>query len=178
MHETGDMLTDETAAGVVEAGATTGTLQVATVDDQMDELDSMVTATLKSSAAYRVGDPDSATGEVTDNDNLADASKPLVTIEAINGEVSSGASVRFTVTADPAPTNDLVVEINWTDRGMHLAEPPPASVTVSQGNTTAPVTAATVTGGSATHRTVTAKLFSDDKYRLGTPNSADVTITG
>ena len=92
LSETEDMLTDGTAAGVVEAGATTGTLQVATVDDQMDEPDSTVTATLKSSAAYRVGNPDSATGKVTDNDDPASASKPLVTIEAVNGEVSSGAS--------------------------------------------------------------------------------------
>ena len=179
LSENGNVLTDGTAAGVVEAGATTGTLQVATVDDQMDEPDSTVTATLKSSAAYRVGDPDSATGEVTDNDDPKSASKPLVTIVAVESQVSvsSGAPVRFMVTADPAPTNDLVVQIDWADLGNHLAESPPASVTVGQGNTTAPVTAATVTGGSETHRTVTAKLFSDDKYRLGTPNSADVTIT-
>ena len=167
LSETGNVLTDQTATGFVEAGATTGTLRVNTADDQEDEPNSTVTATLKSSAAYLVGDPDFATGVVADNDDPASESKPLVTILAVTDEVSSGDPVQFTVTADPAPPGNLVVQIDWEDLGNHLAESPPASVTVSSGAAT--LTAATVTIGLATHRTVIAKLFSDDAYQSRYP---------
>ena len=176
---TGDVLAQLTATGTIDAGVTTGTLRVTTIDDQMYEPDSTVTATLNGGTAYEVGDPDSATGEVTDDDDPASPDKPSVTISAVASQVSRGSPVQFTVTADPAPASVVLVLIDWSDVGNHLDDPPD-SVTISGGSTMATLTAATVTDGSTTQRAVTAKLYSDHPayaYTLGTQSVASVTMT-
>ena len=50
------------------ANAVTTTLQVATVDDEVDEENGAVTATIADGETYQVGDEASATVEIADND--------------------------------------------------------------------------------------------------------------
>ena len=67
--ERGAFLADGTPTEVTfAANAATTTLQVATVDDEVDEENGAVTATITSGDTYEVGDAVSATVEITDND--------------------------------------------------------------------------------------------------------------
>ena len=99
--ETGAMLADSAPATVtIGAGTAMVTLSVATVDDEADESDSMVTATLFGAAGYTLGMPVSASVTVSDDDDPPP--EPTVMIAA-GSVVTGAAAVEFTVQADPAP---------------------------------------------------------------------------
>ena len=76
---------------VIPAGAVRVTLEVPTTDDDIDEDNSTVTATINSGAGYAVGSPSAASVTVFDNDD-----PPTVTIRSTSG-VHEGGLVRFII---------------------------------------------------------------------------------
>ena len=88
------------------ANAATTTLLVATDDDGRDEENGAVTATIASSATYRIGDAASATVTVTDND-----APDGVTVTPTALMIREGDSDSYTVALDSEPTADVTVVV-------------------------------------------------------------------
>ena len=98
-------------AATFAANAATTTLQVATDDDERDEADGAVTATITSGPTLRVGDAASATVSVLDND-VTDVAVPAgVTVTPTALAVPEGSSANYTVVLDSEPTADVTVAI-------------------------------------------------------------------
>jgi len=122
----------------IPASARTTTLSAATVDDGADEPDGSVTATVEAGSGYTVGSSGSATVAVTDNDTTRTAPPgptpprvvPQVTIVARATAVTEGEPVSFELTANPAPTSDLTVNLQWQDPGGFLSRTPRQTATI------------------------------------------------
>ena len=80
-------------------------LPVATVDDDMDEVNGLVTATIMDGAIRRMSDRASATVPVTDNDVRG------VTVTPTELTVDEGASASYTVVLTSEPTADVTVAV-------------------------------------------------------------------
>ena len=91
-----------------EAGAATLAMEVATIDDEVPEPDSLVTvAVAEGEEPYKVGDPGSATVMVIDDDEAL-----LAIADASVGEGDSGeTAMRFRVTLTPA--SEQTVTVGW-----------------------------------------------------------------
>ena len=95
VSETGAVLDDASAAPssvTFDAGSATATLALATNDDDTDNDDGTVTVTLDAGTGYRVGTPDSATVEVSDNDttNVAPSFTSAETFDAAENQTTVG----------------------------------------------------------------------------------------
>ena len=107
--ERGSFLADRVPTeATFAANAATTTLLVATDDDERDEADGAVTATITSGSTLRVGDAASATVPVLDNDVTVPAG---VTVTPTALAVPEGGSVSYTVVLDSEPTADVTVAI-------------------------------------------------------------------
>ena len=157
----------------VAAGQTTATLQVTIDDDTADESDSTVTATVTAGTGYTVGPANSAVVTVADSDSAstpgptlppATPDLPHVTITA-GPSVTEGQPATFTVRANPAPAANVQVSVTVTETGDTLAASVPANVTVSAGQTTAPLQVTTDDDtDDESNSTVTARV--DERRRL------------
>ena len=92
---------------------TTGsyTLTVATVNDNVDEADGSVTATVSTGAGYTVS---TTAGSVTVA--VADDDVPEISITGGTG-ITEGGNASFTLTANPAPTTALSVSVSVAQTG-------------------------------------------------------------
>ncbi|MCY4047766.1 MAG: hypothetical protein OXF42_06670, partial [Candidatus Dadabacteria bacterium] len=99
-------------------GETTAAYTLDINDDVVDEVDGTLTVTLMedSSRSYTVGTPAGATITVTDNE-IPD----LIISAPTGGSVMEGENAVFTITASPAPAEDLVVGVNIIQTGDFLA---------------------------------------------------------
>ena len=110
--ERGSFLADGVpTAATFAANAATTTFLVATDDDERDEADGAVTATITSGPTLRVGDAASATVPVLDNDVTAVAVPAGVTVTPTALAVPEGSSANYTVVLDSEPTADVTVAI-------------------------------------------------------------------
>ena len=113
--ERGSFLADGVpTAATFAANAATTTLLVATDDDERDEADGAVTATITSGPTHRVGDAASATVPVIDNDvtDVPDVPvTPGVTVTPTVLRVLEGNTASYTVVLDSEPTADVTVAI-------------------------------------------------------------------
>ena len=110
--ERGSFLADGVpTAATFAANAATTTLLVATDDDERDEADGAVTATITSGPTLRVGDAASATVPVIDNDVTAVAVPAGVTVTPTALAVPEGSSASYTVVLDSEPTADVTVAV-------------------------------------------------------------------
>ena len=108
--ERGAFLADGTPTeATFDVDAETATLLVATDDDERDEADGAVTATITDGAIHRVGDAASATVPVANNDERG------VTVIPISLTVDEGSSASYTVVLNTEPTADVIVEIQVPD---------------------------------------------------------------
>ena len=103
----------------IPPGAATAPYTLATVDDNTDEPDGMVTVTLSSSSAYLMGSPSAASVDVNDDEApMPPAATPVVSITGTGG-VIEGQAATFTVTAVPAspPGEPISVNVRVSDSG-------------------------------------------------------------
>ncbi len=106
---------------------------------------------------------------------------PAVTISADRTSVTEGGDVTFTVTADPAPARDLVVNVSADEEmgtgddrtgGGHLG-----TVTVRAGQTTATWTLTTISDQVAlADGTVVGRIEAGDGYTVGKPFEVTVAL--
>ena len=81
------------------------TLPMATVDDDVDEVNGLVTATITDGATHRMGDSASATVPVADNDVRG------ATVTPTKLTVDEGDSASYTVVLTSEPTADVTVAV-------------------------------------------------------------------
>ncbi len=108
-------------------------IDIATVNDALDEPDGSITATVDAGDGYTVGSPSSQTVAVADDD--ATPATPILSLSP-GTAITEGGAAGFTVTADPAPSGDLTIAYSVTETGDHLAAP-------GAGSRTAVLTAGT-----------------------------------
>ena len=184
--ETGPTRTPDSLPTSVTIPALTTSMELTltTTDDSVAQGAGTVTARLtgvtSSPATYSIGSPDSATVTVTDNDGPLQNS---VIISAVTDSVVEGNPVRFTVTAAPAPAEDLTLGVSVTETGpTRTPDSLPTSVTIPALTTSMELTLTTTDDSVAQGAgTVTARLTgvtsSPATYSIGSPDSATVTVT-
>ena len=100
---------------------TTGsaTFTVSTTNDNTDEPDGSITATLSTGTGYTVSGADSAATISVSDDDDAPLATPVISIAAGSG-VTEGSDATFTVTASPAPTTALTISVNISQSGSYV----------------------------------------------------------
>ena len=150
---------------------TTGsvTLTVGTTDDNADETDGSVTATVNAGSGYTVSSSQgAATVGVADNDA---ASTPVVSVTAGSG-VTEGGDVTFTVTASPAPTANLDVSVTVSQSGDYGATTGQRTVTIpTSGSATVTITT-TDDDVDETDGSVTATVNAGSGYTVSSSQGA------
>ena len=110
-----------------------------------------------------------------------DGQSPAVTISANAEQVDEGDDVTFTVTADPAPAQDLVVTVS-ADQQMGEGDDSTGSghfgmVTIRAGTTSATWTVTTISDDDAlADGTVVGRIEAGDGYTVGTPSEVTLTL--
>ena len=163
----------------IPANGTTASFTVQTDDDSVDESDGSVTASIQAPTGYDLGSPSSVTVPVTDNDGSTSSSDPEVTISSSQTSVTEGQSIRFTVTADTAPSSNLTVSVQLTDSGAFLDydETRRFTVTIPANRTSVSFTVGTNNDGvDESNGTITAQLWAGTGYDLGSSYSISVTV--
>ncbi len=169
VSETGDW--DATGAATVSVNSATTTYTIATGDDQVDEADGSVTATVQSGTGYTVGTASTATVTVADDDDPP--ATPEITISGGSG-ITEGGSATFTISASPAPTSAITVNIGVSESGDWAAT---GAATVSVNSATTTYTIAT--GDDQVDEadgSVTATVQSGAGYTVGTASTATVAV--
>ncbi len=185
-----NLTVDVSVAQIGDFGVTTGTrtvtvpttgsvtLTVSTSGDSVDESDGFVTVTVSSGSGYTVSQSrGTSTVAVYDDDA---ASLPVVSVAA-DGTVTEGSPATFTVSANPAPTSALTVDVSVAASGdfgvttgtRQVTVPTSGSVTLSvstsgdsadeaDGSVTVTVSTGTGYTVSSTNSTATATVSDDD----------------
>ncbi|WP_420608745.1 PEP/pyruvate-binding domain-containing protein [Candidatus Poriferisodalis sp.] len=156
----------------------TVTLTVATVNDSADEADGSVAVTINGGTGYTVS-PTAGTATVAvadDDDPPAPVADPEVSITA-GGGVTEGGDATFTVTADPAPTAALTVDVTVAQVGDFGVSPGSRTVTVpTGGSVTLTVATANDTADEA-DGSVTATVSAGSGYTISaTAGTATVAV--
>ena len=168
-------------------GATTGqrtvtiptsgsvTLTVGTTDDQADETDGSVTATVNAGSDYTVSSSQgAATVAVSDND---DAPTPEISASAGSG-VTEGGSATFTVTASPAPAANLDVSVTVSQSGDYGATTGQRTVTIPTSGSVTLTVATTDDTTDEADGSVTATVNAGSGYTVSaTQGAATVAVS-
>ncbi len=169
VSESGDW--DATGAATVSVNAATTTYTIATGDDQVDEADGSVTATVQSGTGYTVGTASTATVNVADDDDPP--ATPEITISGGSG-ITEGGSATFTISASPAPASAITVNIGVSESGDWDAT---GAATVSVNSATTTYTIATSDDQvDEADGSVTATVQAGSGYTVGTTSTATVTV--
>ena len=121
------------------ANGETAELSVPTVDDAVDEVDTVVTAAVATGTGYNLAIPpgESATVTVADND------LPEVSIAAAGG-VTEGEPAVFTLTRTGLTDDVLTVNVSVSQSGDALGASVPLAVTFAANGATAELSVPTV----------------------------------
>ena len=169
---TGDFISGTAATSVlIGANRTTGTLTVRTDDDNVDEINGSVTATISPRSTYSVGSPGSSAIAVRDND-------PTVTISRNAVAVTEGTSAVFTVRRDRAATSSIRIYVGVSDgTGDFIAGTAPSSVLIRANQTTGTLTVRTDDDNvDEINGSVTATISPRSTYSVGSASSATITV--
>ncbi len=163
---------DEGARTVtVLAGETTATLTVATDNDDVDEPNGSVTATVDAGTGYTVGSASSGTVAIADDD----LPMPAVTIAAGAG-VTEGSAASFTLTATPPPAAALQVTVTVTASGDYGIAAGGRTVTIPTSGTYTLTLATTGDGTDEPDGSVTATVDAGTGYTVGAASTGTVAI--
>ena len=156
--------------------AKSATVPVAIVDDADDEPAETVILTLTGGTGYTLGSRSTHTLTIAASDKT-----PVVTITG-GDPVDEGGDAAFTVSADPAPADDLKVNLGIADAPagsdfVAAEDEGSDTVTIPAGETSATYEVATVDDkADEPEGPVTATLKAGEGYVLGTPARAQVTV--
>ena len=146
------------------------TLSVGTTDDNVESQGGTITATVQPGSGYGVGNPSSGSVDVADNDG------PVITITG-GGAVTEGGDATFTLTANPAPSN------NWLSVSVAIGATGEFGVSKGARTVSVPLvsshdfTVATTDDNlDEPDGAVTATVKAGYGYRVGDPAEASVTV--
>lgn len=162
----------------IARGERTASLSVPTANDDADEADGWVRATLRTGAAYTIPKPpnDSAAVTVTDDDGAR--TPPSVTLSAAPNPVTEGGTVAVTVslsrTLSSAVTIPLILAAGTAEAGDYGSLAP---VVVAAGRRTGASRLATVKDADAEDEILTVSLGAlPPEVRPGTPSRVTLRI--
>ena len=169
------------------------TIAVPTQDDELDEADGAVSATLAEGTGYTIGDPASATTPVTDDDlnetpedvdapgattPVTDDDLSVVSVERVQETRTEGEEIQFTLTR--TGQGDLTVTVELTLQGDFFAADQPTQMTATFGPSDTEVTVSVPTQDDELDEAdgaVSATLAEGAGYTIGDPASATTTVT-
>ena len=148
------------------------TLPVATVDDDVDEVNGAVTATIADNATHRASDAASATVPVTDNDVRGVTVTPTVLTIPEDGSAS------YTIALTSEPTADVTVAVQVPENVDIAVDETELTFTAANWKTpqTVPVTAAQDADAVADDPLTIRHAVSGGDYKSVTIASVEVTI--
>ncbi len=152
----------------------TATLTLATTDDNTDEANGTITATLVDGAAYDLDTTTTATINIADNDNPTPAT-PVVSIAA-GGNITEGGNAVFTLVAAPAPAAQFDVTVTVTTSGSYGVTAGTRTVTIPTSGTATLTLATTDNNTDEANGTITATLVDGAAYDLDTTATATINI--
>ena len=170
--ETGDYGVGSTAKTVTIGTSGTATISFSTTNDNIDEADGSVTATVDSGSGYTVSSSQSsATLAVADDD------VPQLSI-ASDGNVTEGTAASFTISASPTPHSALTASVDVSATGSFGVTNGAQTVTIpTSGSKSFTVS----TSGDTTDEpdgTVTATLSSGSGYTMSSSaGTASATVS-
>ncbi len=193
----GDYVDAHTWTATIPAGKRGVAFSIPTMDDEVEEPNAIVRVRIESGNGYTVSNIKLWDATVTDNDgpdadglNSADGLDsaqggatplPVVTIAADADTVTEGGDVTFTVTSDPAPANDLPVNVGVAQEmgagGNRVGSSWFDMVTVRAGETSATWTVTTMSDdvARADGKAVGRILWGND-YRTGATSKVRVAL--
>ncbi len=146
------------------------TLSVGTTDDNVQSQGGTITATVQSGSGYGVGSPSSASVDVADNDG------PVITITG-GAAVTEGGDATFTLTANPAPSNNwLPVDLTIGATGEFGVSKGARTVSIPLTGTKEFTVSTTDDNLDEPDGSVTATVNAGHGYRVGDPAEASVTV--
>ena len=156
-----------------DVNAETTTLLVATDDDDLDEADGAVTATIAERATHRVGEAASATVPVTDNDERG------ATVTPTSLTVDEGDSASYAVVLTSEPTADVTVAVQVPEGAEVAVDETELTFTAEDWNQaqTVTVTATQDADAVADDPLTVTHVVSGGDYDTVTAESVTVTIT-
>ncbi len=160
---------------VTIAAAGSVTVTVPTADDEADEADGSITATVNTGSGYTVSATQGAATVAVADDDAAPV-VPVISITAAGG-VTEGGDAVFTVTASPPPAADLPVSVTVTQSGDYGAATGARTVTIgATGSVTVTVPTAD-DGADEADGSVTATLNAGSDYTVSaTQDAATVSV--
>ncbi|MYE97765.1 MAG: hypothetical protein F4X28_10565, partial [Acidimicrobiaceae bacterium] len=150
--------------------AGSATLTIATTDDDADEPEGSVTLSLNDGDGYTVGSLSTETVSVLDNDDA-----PLATSEVSvtsGGDVTEGADAQFTVTADPAPSAPLTVNLTVGQEGDYGAATGTQAVTIPAAGSATLTVATTDDDADEPDGSVSVTVDAGDGYSVSATQGA------
>jgi subtilisin family serine protease len=155
-------------------------LTITPIDDAEGEGTETVIVTLLDGPGYIVGSPRTATVRIADNDQPPTTEEPVISLSELDPEaLETGANpgvIRFHRTGDPSQA----IEVRWTFSGtasngldfQQLPETSPFPTGAQADLTITPIDDGEFEG----NETVTVTLLDGPGYRVGSPNTATLTI--
>ncbi|MCY4058340.1 MAG: fibronectin type III domain-containing protein, partial [Gammaproteobacteria bacterium] len=176
--ETGDMISSAPTMVEFQAGDLTAQLMVETADDDVEEPNSYITATVVAGTDYAVGDPNSAVLRVNDNEGFVVINDIWVSVSGANRQVVEGADAVFTLHRNNAFRDDeLTVTVEVEETGAVIANAP-TTVDFAAGSTAATLTVTTTDDmAMEDDSVVTATVVAMAGYDVGARSSGSVTVT-
>ena len=156
------------AATITLSGAST-TYTVSTTNDQLDEADGSVTATLEDGTSYTVSSSNGAATVAVSDDDV-----PELSISA-GGGITEGGAASFTITASPVPAGPITVKLSVSENGDFGATGA-ATITVSGASTTYTVSTSDDQLDEA-DGSVTATLQAGSGYTVSSNGAASVSVS-
>ena len=149
------------------------TLTLATANDDADEPDGSVKATVAAGEGYTVGSP--ASGSVSIADDDAPPTLPEITVSA-GADVTEGGDAVFTVTANPAPASPLSVSVTVAAEGDYGVTAGTRTVSIPTTGSATLTLATTGDDADEPDGSVTATVAAGEGYTVGSPASGSVSI--
>ena len=160
----------------IPSGASSVDITVTPIDDTEAECAETVIVTLTPNAAYTVGNSNSGTVTLTDNDL---STVTIVAMDGTAGEAGGGTGA-FRVTRNGCLTTALTVNYNVGGSATSGSDfqALSGSITIPTDVTSATITITAIDDTETEgNETVMVTLTSDAAYAIGTPGSAIITIT-
>ena len=164
-----------TGAATVTVNSATTTYTIQTTNDNTDEPNGTVSASIQSGTGYTVGAASLVSVTVSDDDSPPPPTPtPVITISGGNS-ITEGGTASFTISSSPAPTTPITVNVQVSQTGSFGATGA-STVTVSGTTTTYTVTTTNDDTDEA-DGAVTATIQSGTGYTIGTSNTATVQVS-
>ena len=145
------------------------TFSVSTDNDNVDEADGSITATVRTGMGYTPGSPKTASVTVQDDD------VPAISISG-GSKINEGNSATFTLSASPVPAAALAVSVSITQSGDFTSATGTRTVNVGTGGSATFSVSTDNDNVDEADGSITATVETGMDYTIGSPNAHTLTV--